>query len=316
MRTKILISPTRFGSCGKQPLELLEKEGCEVILNPFGRKMTPDEVIELGNDCIGIIAGVESLNANVLESLLSLRCISRCGVGVDNIDLEKAKELGITVRNTPDAPTRAVAELTISVIFALLRNISYRDREIRQGNWYKEMGSLLLNKKVGILGLGRIGRMVAELLLRLGAEIAGADIKPDMKWLEANKVSLLTLEELLRESDILCLHISYSDENRHIIGRKEIESMKKGAYLVNLSRGGVVDENALYRALKSNHLGGAALDVFEQEPYIGPLRELDNVVLTPHIGSYARESRLEMEVQAVKNLLESLNSFTGVREHE
>lgn len=316
MRNKIIISPTSFGSCGKQPLELLEKEGFEVILNPFGRKMTSDEVIELGKDCLGIIAGVELLNAKVLESLPSVRCISRCGVGTDNIDLDKAKELGIAVRNTPEGPTRAVAELTIGLIFDLLRNISYADREIRKGNWYKGMGSLLLNKKFGVLGLGRVGRTVAELLLELGAEVAGADIKPDMKWLESNKVPLLTLEELLRESDILCIHISYSGESTCIIGRKEIESMKKGAYLVNLSRGGVVDEDALYQALKSNHLAGAALDVFKQEPYTGILEELDNVVLTPHIGSYARESRLEMEVQAVENLLGSLSSLTRGREHE
>ena len=145
-------------------LELLEKEGCKVILNPFGRIMTPEEVTELGKSCLGIIASVEPLNAKVLESLPSLRCISRCGVGTDNIDLDKANELGITVRNTPDGPTRAAAELTVGVIFDLLRKISHCDREIRKGNWYKAMGNLLLNKRVGVLGLGRIGRMVAELL--------------------------------------------------------------------------------------------------------------------------------------------------------
>lgn len=316
MQTKILISPTSFGSCGKQPLGLLEKENYEVILNPFERKMTSDEVIKLGKDCIGIIAGIEPLNARALESLPSLRCISRCGVGTDNIDLKKAKELGIMVRNTPDGPTRAVAELTVGVIFNFLRNISYCDRGIRKGKWYKGMGSLLLNKKVGILGLGRIGRAVAELLLGLGANVTGTDINPDIKWLETNKVSLLTLEDLIKESDILCIHISYSEDNRHIIGKKEIESMKKGAYLVNLSRGGIVDEDALCQALKSGHLSGAAVDVFEHEPYIGPLTELDNIVLTPHVGSYAIESRLKMEMQAVKNLLESLSSLTGVKEHE
>jgi len=316
MRNRILISPTSFGSCGKQPLELLKKENYKVILNPFERKMTSDEVIKLGKDCIGIIAGIEPLNARVLESLPSLRCISRCGVGTDNIDLKKAKELGIVVRNTPDGPTRAVAELTVGVIFNFLRNISYCDREVRKGKWYKGMGSLLLNKKVGILGLGRIGRKVGELLLGLGAEVAGADISPDMKWLETNKIPLLTLEELIKESDILCIHISYSEDNRHIIGKKEIESMKEGAYLVNLARGGIVDEDALCQALKSGHLSGAAVDVFEREPYTGPLKELDNVVLTPHIGSYAREARLKMEIQAVKNLLGSLSSLTGVKEHE
>jgi len=235
---------------------------------------------------------------------------------MDNIDFKKIKELGVTVKNTPDGPTRAVAELTVGVIFDLLRKISFKDRQLRNGNWNKEMGSLLQDKKVGILGLGRIGRTVAELLVGLGAKVAGTDIKPDVKWLEINKVPLLALEELIKESDILCIHISYSKDSRHIIGKKEIESMKEGTYLVNLSRGGIVDEDALCQALESNHLAGAALDVFEREPYTGPLRELDNVVLTPHIGSYARVSRLEMEIQAVKNLLESLSSLTGVKEHE
>lgn len=311
MQNKVLVSPSTFGTCGKQPVELLEKENFEIILNPFGRKMTSDEVINLGRDCIGIIAGVESLNAKVLEFLPSLRCISRCGVGIENIDLEKAKELDITVRNTPEGPTRAVAELTIGVIFDLLRNISYCDREIRKGNWNKGMGNLLQNKKVGILGLGRIGRKVAELLLKLDAEVLGTDINPDMSWLEVNKVSLLSLEELLRESDILCIHISNSKDSKHLIGKKEIESMKRGTCLINLSRGGIVDEEVLYQVLKSNHLAGAALDVFEQEPYKGPLKELDNVVLTPHIGSYAKESRLKMEVQAVRNFLENLDRFNS-----
>jgi len=308
VQNRVLVSPTTFGI---QPLELLKREGYEVIPNPFGRKMTSEEVIELGKDCLGIVAGVELLGAKVLESLPLLRCISRCGVGVDNIDLDKARELGIVVRSTPEAPTRAVAELTVGVVFDLLRGISYCDREIRRGNWYKGMGSLLLNKKVGILGLGRIGRAVAELLLKLGARVAGADVKPDREWLETNKVPLVRLAELLKDSDILCLHISYSEENRHIIGKKEMEAMKKGAYLVNMSRGEVIDEGALYWALKSNHLAGAALDVFEQEPYTGPLRELDNVILTPHIGTYARETRVEMEMQAVTNLLESLRGLAG-----
>lgn len=312
IKIKILISTTTFGTCGMQPLELLEKENCEVVLNPFSRKMTSDEVIKLGKNCVGIVAGDEPLNAAVLESLSSLHCISRCGIGMDNVDLEKAKELGIVVRNTPDEPTRAVAELTVGVIFDVLRNISYCDRAIRKGKWKKEMGSLLLNKKVGILGLGRIGRTVAELLLGLGATVFGTDIQPDTKWLATHKVVLLSFEELVSESDILCIHIPYSKDNRHIIGKNEIESMKGGSYIINLSRGGIVDEDALYQALKSNHLAGTALDVFEQEPYTGPLTELDNVVLTSHIGSYARESRLKMEVRAVKNLLEVLDKRSAI----
>lgn len=308
MKDKILVSSASFGKYGRRPQQLLEEAGYEVVLNNLGRQMTPEEVIEFGRDCIGIVASVEPLNARVLESLPRLRCVSRLGVGIDNIDLDKARELGIVIRNTPDAPTRAVAELAVGLVFDVLRNISHCDREMRQGRWYKYMGNLLHQKKVGILGLGRIGRLVAEMLQKLGAEVAGADIKPDREWAEANGIVLMSMTELLRESDIICLHISYAEDNYHIIGSKELESMKKGAYLVNLSRGGIVDEDALYRALKSKHLTAAAIDVFEHEPYSGPLTELDNMVLTPHYGSNAVEARLDMEMQAVRNLIESLKS--------
>jgi len=305
-KNKILVSPTSFGKCGSQPLKLLEKNNYEVILNPFGRKMTPDETIKLGKDCVGIIAGVEPLDAAVLESLPHLRCISRCGSGVDNVDLKKAEELNIRVKNTPYGPTRAVAELTIGLIFDVLRQISLRDRSIRNGKWNKEMGFLLKGKTVGILGLGRIGCTVAEVFLKLDAKVIGSDINPDEKWLKKTKIQSLPFNELIKESDILCIHVSCPPGNKYLIGKKELASMKKGSYILNLSRGGIVDEKALYNALKNKHLAGAAVDVFEQEPYSGPLKKLDEVVLTPHIGSYAKESRLEMEVESVKNLLDVL----------
>ncbi len=310
--TRILVSTTTFGTCGRQPLDLLEQAGYKVILNPYGRNLTAQEVGEMAKDCDGIIASVEPLSASVLESLPLLQCISRCGVGTDNIDLNKAKELGIAVMTVPDGPTRGVAELAVGLMIDLLRTISHCDREIRQGKWHKEMGRLLLDRKVGIIGMGRIGRAVAGLLVALGARVAGTDISPDIKWFASTGVSLLSFQDLLEDSEIVSIHIPYSSENRHIIGAKEIASMPKGAYLLNLSRGGVVDEVALYGALSSSHLAGAALDVFEKEPYTGPLIGLDNVVLTPHAGSYARENRLYTETQAVINLLECLSRSSGV----
>ena len=310
-KNEILISPTSFGKCGNQPLDLLEKNNYEAILNPFNRKMTSSEIIDLGRDCIGIVAGVESLNAGVLESLPYLRCISRCGSGIDTVDIEKAKELNIVVKNTPYGPTRAVAELTIGLIFDTLRQISSRDRSIRNGKWNKQMGFLLKDKTVGVLGLGRIGRNVAELLLKLDARVIGSDINPDKKWLEKTKIPLFSFDKLIKKSDILCIHVSFSSDSKYLIGEKEIASMKKDSYIVNLSRGGIVDEKALYNALKSKHLASAAIDVFQQEPYKGPLIELDNIVITPHIGSYAKESRLEMEIEAVENLLDVLKQQAG-----
>lgn len=307
-KNKILISPTSFGKCGNKPLELLEKNNYEIILNPFGRKMTPEEVIHLGEECVGVVAGIESLNSKVLESLPNLQCISRCGSGLDNVDLEKAKELNIVIKNTPEGPTRAVAELTIGLIFDLLRKISLRDRAIRNGKWNKDMGFLLKDKTVGILGLGRIGRTVTELLLKLDVNVIGSDIHPDIKWLEQTKISLFSFKELLKISEIVSIHVSFSPLNHYLIGKNELALMKRGSYLVNVSRGGVVDEEALFHVLKNGYLNGAAIDVFMQEPYTGPLKELENVVLTSHVGSYAMESRLQMEIDAVENLLDVIQN--------
>jgi len=304
---KILVSPSSFGKCGSKPVNLLEKNNFEIIDNPYGRKLTSEEVIDIGKDCVGIIAGVEPLNAFVLESLTKLKCISRCGSGMDNVDLKKANDLGIVVKNTPLGPTRAVAELTVGLVFDVLRQISLKDRCIRNDSWNKKMGYLLQGKKVGIIGLGRIGQTVAELQSKLDAELYGYDINPHLNWIKKNNVTLLTFHELLRRSDIVSVHVSYSSENKYLISHNEMQQMKKGAFLINMSRGGIVDETALYDFLKNKHLSAAAIDVFEEEPYTGVLKELENVVLTPHIGSYAKEARLQMELEAVQNLINSLN---------
>lgn len=306
--SRILITTSSFGKDDPSPLNLLQNAGYEAIINPYGRKLTEAEVLDLLSEVkpVGIIAGLEPLTARVLQQAKGLKAISRCGVGLDNVDLNAARSLGIAVTNTPDAPTEAVAELTIGLIFNLLRRVSFFDRELRKGNWIKDTGSLGRGKRVGIIGLGRIGKRVAEMLLALGAKVAGTDIQPDYEWLQKNQVPLVSLEELLKQSEILCLHVSHKPDNEHLIGRKELETMPKGAYLINTSRGEVIDHDALYSMLTNGHLAGAALDVFEQEPYTGPLTQLDNVVLTPHIGSYAREARVEMEIQAAKNLIEEL----------
>jgi len=306
--SRILITTSSFGKDDDSPLKLLQKTGYETIINPYGRKLTEEEVLNLILEVkpVGMIAGVEPITARVLQKAKGLKVVSRCGVGLESVDLNAAGSLDITVTNTPDAPTEAVVELTIGLIFNLLRKISFLDRELRKGNWTKESGSLVRGKRVGIIGLGRIGKRVAETLLGLGAKVVGTDIQPDYEWLPKNQVPLVILEELLKQSEILCLHVSYTLSNEYLVGRKEMEAMPKGAYLINTSRGEVIDHDALYSMLTNGHLSGAALDVFDHEPYTGPLTQLDNVILTPHIGSYAREARVEMEIQAAENLIEEL----------
>lgn len=300
MKDKIVVTTTSFAQYDVKPLEILSENGFEVVLNPYKRKLDTDEVVELCKDATGIIAGTETLDAATLKKMPSLKVISRCGSGMDNVDLDMAKKLKIKVYNTPDAPVIAVAELTVGLMLNLLRKVSRMHIAVKGGRWEKLMGGLLSKKCVGIIGLGRIGTKVEELLRPFGCKLAYYDPYVENSSLKINK---LTLEELLGWSDIVLIHAAGKEM---IIGGKEIRLMKAGAYLINTSRGEEVDEKALYLALKDGRLSGAALDVFRKEPYDGPLKELDNVILTPHIGSYAKEARAEMEIEAAKNLLNGL----------
>ena len=281
----------------------LKNAGVEVKLNPFAARLTEDQVIELlGTDTIGLIAGLEPLTKNVLQVAKSLKVIARVGTGLDSVDLDAAKQLGITVLNTPDAPTKAVAELTLAHILGLLRNVSQADRQVRVGVWKGLMGSLLETKTVGIVGFGRIGKRVATLLSAFGASVIISDAQVS-KSVYPN----VELDELCIKSDILSLHLPYNEATHHIINEKNLNLMKKGSYIVNISRGGLVDETALLAALKSGHLAGAALDCFEQEPYEGELRNLETVQITAHMGSYARETRDLMEQEASRLLVDALH---------
>jgi D-3-phosphoglycerate dehydrogenase len=303
----VLVSTSSFARYDISPIKTLESRGYDVVLNPYGRTLKSDELISLASECVGIVAGTEKYGKEVIEKLPKLKVISRCGTGLDSIDSNAANSHSISIRNTPEAPTQAVAELTVGLILDISRKISLMDRNIRNGKWNKKMGQLLSGKTIGIVGLGRIGLRVAEILNSFNVLIIGYDLSPKMSFLKKTEIQLVTMEKLLKKSDIITIHIPYSAEAYHFIDVERLKSMKKGAILINTSRGGIVDEEALYAYLKNGHLSGAAIDTFEKEPYGGPLKELNNIVLTPHIGSYAKEARIEMEMQAVENLIEALN---------
>lgn len=301
----ILFTTSSFGKADSSVLEPLLARGLEAVLNPYGRRLSEEEVSGLVAEVgpVGMVAGVEPLTAQVLAGASGLRVISRCGIGLDNVDLEAAKELGVRVYNTPDAPTTAVAELTIGLILTLLRSISASDRSIRRGDWSRPMGRLLSELTVGIVGCGRIGAAVAGVLKGFGCEVLGCD--PALNGHPG--MEMTDLEPLLARADIVTLHLPYHPNLHHLINSDRIAKMKRGAFLINASRGGLVDETALYEALKSGYLSGAALDCFESEPYNGPLTKCENVVLTAHVGSYAREARINMEREAINNLLRGLD---------
>lgn len=243
-----------------------------------------------------------------MQSAKSLKVIARVGTGLDSVDLAAAKQLGISVLNTPDAPTKAVAELTVAHILGLLRHLSKADRQIRSGVWKGLMGSLLETKTVGLVGFGRIGKRVATLLSAFGASVIISDAQ-----VKASDFQNLELDELCAKADVLSLHLPYNESTHHIINEKRINLMKKGSYIVNISRGGLIDETMLLGALKSGHIAGAALDCFEQEPYEGELRNLENVQITAHMGSYARETRDLMEQEASNLLVNALREMNLIK---
>jgi len=302
--TEILITTSSFGKQDSSLLQILSENGLNYKLNPFARKLTESEVSELIDlhQPVGMIAGLEPLTRRVLKKAKNLKVISRAGIGMDSVDLKAAKGLGMVVTNTPDAPTIPVAELSLGMILSLLRRIHISDANIRRGDWVRPMGNLLHGKTVGLIGCGRIGSYLAGLLSSFGCKILGCD--PFVN--KSDNFFLVSLERILSDADIISLHIPYNQENHHFINAKRIQSMKKGALLINVARGGLIDEDALYNALSSGYLSGAAIDCFEQEPYTGKLKDLDNVLVTAHVGSYAQEGRVMMERQAVENLLQEL----------
>lgn len=298
---KILITTSSFGTIDPTPLNQLKLSGIEIVMNPFGRKLNEMEVCELvrQHQPVGILAGIEPLTEKVFDQSPNLCMISRVGTGLDSVDIDAASRFSITVCNTPDSPTIAVAELAVGMILCLSRMLHYSDSSIRVNKWNRPMGRLLNNKIVGIVGCGRVGSKVADYLHGFGCTLLGYD----QSAVNRDDIEFLDLENLLSMSDIVTLHLPCSPETHNFIGRAEIGRMKQGSFLINSARGGIVDECALYEALESGFLGGAAIDCFEQEPYLGPLKTAPNVLLSAHLGSYAKEARVMMETEAVQNLI-------------
>jgi D-3-phosphoglycerate dehydrogenase len=253
-------------------------------------------------DVDGIIAGTESYNANVLKSAPHLKVISRVGVGLDNIDLEYAKKRGICVLNTPLAPVDAVAEHTIALIFSIFKKIPQYYDKAHQGDYSIQQGSLLSGKTIGIIGLGRIGQKVATLLDALGTKIVYYDplVKKNMpeKWVQINN-----LDDLFQTADIISLHSSPQSGNLPVLDKNAFARCKAGVVIINTARGSLIDEKALIHALDSGIISSAGLDVVSIEPYKGPLLDYPQVVITPHVASNTVESRQQMEIEAVENML-------------
>lgn len=307
-RPRVLIAAYPFCESRDDVFDDLAQQGMDVVRNPYGRKLTVAEAADLLTCVDGVIAGVEDVyTAQVIASARRLKAICRIGSGYDNIDLAACREQGVTVTYTPLANVQSVAELTLALMLNLVRHIPRADRLLHAGRWEKPMGRLLGELTIGIIGLGRIGKQVARLLKPFGPELLAHDLDPDLPFAEQHGIYCCDRQQILERSDLLTLHVSYSRTNYHYIDRKTIGLMKQGMLLINTSRGPVVDDGALRDALQTQHIAAAALDVFEQEPYDGPLTELDNCVLTPHIGAFAKRSLSAARVEACEECIRILS---------
>jgi len=300
---QVAIGPSSFADQDKTPQKILEQSGIEVKPNPYGRRLAQNEIIEHLKGAVGLIAGLEPLNRKVLVSAPQLKAIARVGIGMDNVDQAAAAELGIKVSNTPDGPTEAVAEMCLTALLSLKRKLFSFNTELHRGVWQKHIGMGLRDSNVLLVGYGRIGRRFGELLRIFKANLWICD--PQLKQSDlAFDERLVTLSEGLKQCDVISLHASGREK---ILGDAQFAKMKPDTILLNSARGNLVDEDSLIHALKKEIISAAWLDVHNHEPYDGPLKNYEQVLLTPHISTYTRQCRRSMEESAVRNLLQDLN---------
>lgn len=306
---KVYVSTHPFSITSEIPMKMLKENGFKIKVNKFGRKITSEELADdLENGDI-LIAGTEQITEEVFQKNPNLKLISRVGIGLDGIDFDLCKKYNVRVTYTPDAPTMAVAELCVGLIIDLVRKVTETNNNLKYKNkWHRHMGTLLYGKTIGVIGMGRIGKSLVHLLSSFNVKFLVHDIKPDIAFGRLYNINFVSKEYLLQNSDIVSINIPLNENTKNFITLKEISLMKKDSFLINTARGGIVNEDDLYYALQNNLIAGAAVDVFEQEPYYGRLKELENCILTCHMGASTIETRTDMEIQAVQEAIRFKNN--------
>jgi D-3-phosphoglycerate dehydrogenase len=309
MTSKVLITTVPFAQRNRLPLELLEGAGIEYLINPLGRKLKEPELADMVGDFDVLVAGTETISDLVMSRARRLKLISRVGVGLDSVDLIAAEQRSIHVSYTPEAPAPAVAELTIGLMLSLLRGVHVANAQLHRGEWHRHFGRRIPEVTIGIIGTGRIGSRVLRRLAGFGTpRVLVNDILPDTSVAPALKLEWVDKEEMYRHADLISVHVPLTPQTRNMIRREHLEQMKPDALVINTARGGIVNERDLADVLAAGHLGGAAIDVFEQEPYIGPLAAIDRCLLTSHMGSMSVDCRTRMEIEATE---EAVRFLTG-----
>ena len=305
----VLITTVPFADKNSLPLELLKGVGANFVINPIGRKLKEEELADLIGDFDILIAGTELITANVLSRASKLKLISRVGIGLDNVDLLEAQKRGILVSYTPDAPAPAVAELTIGLMLSLLRNIHLANKQMHEGDWNRYFGRRIPEITIGIIGVGRIGGRVLRRLSAFGTpRILVNDLTPNRNVADKLKLEWVDKETIFKEADLISLHLPLTARTKNLIGKDQLLSMKKDALIINTSRGGIINENDLFEVLEKGHLDGAAVDVFEIEPYFGNLSKIERCILTSHMGSMSFDCRIKMEIEATEEAVRFISN--------
>ena len=304
MKKNVLITAHPFCEYNNLPLKLLKRNKIKYLLNPFKRRLKESEIFKLLKDFDAIIADTEPLSKYVINNAKKLKIISRVGIGLNSVDLIAAKNNKIKVSYTPDAPTDAVVELTLGLIFNAIRKISEQHLLIKQKIWNRKAGFRIPHLRFGIIGLGRIGFKVAKYLKKLGAKkIFYNDIKK-----KRNNFQFKSKNYIYKNCDVISLHIPLTKDTANLISKKEITKMQKNCILINTSRGEVINEKDLFNSLVKGRFFSLALDVFNNEPYYGSLRRFNRCILTPHVGSMSFDCRNRMELEATEAVVNYFNN--------
>lgn len=301
---RVLITTVPFAKMNQLPIELLNAAGIEFVINPLNKKLTSQELAAMISGFDALIAGTESINKYVLENTDRLKIISRVGIGLDGVDLNTAKQRGVVVTYTPDAPAPAVAELTIGNMLSLLRGTHLSNLMMHDRKWERIFGRRIPEVTIGIIGAGRIGGRVLRRLAAFGSpRVLVNDMSPNLTIAPQLKLEWVDKETIFREADVISVHVPLTKSTKNMITMSELNMMKNDVLLINASRGGIINEADLAVALRSKRIGGAAIDCFDIEPYSGELAEIDSCLLTSHMGSMSLDCRSRMEIEAVEEVV-------------